>query len=69
MHVVYAKPFWILLEQEMNGWQLHQLDHMQMILLALFFLLLLGCIIKKLTGELTVISSGMMINSLFANFV
>jgi len=23
------KPFWILLEQEMMGWQWHQLDHMQ----------------------------------------
>jgi len=23
-----AKPFWILLEQEMTGWQRHQLDHM-----------------------------------------
>jgi len=22
-------PFWILLEQEMMGWQSHQLDHMQ----------------------------------------
>jgi len=26
-----AKPFWILLEQEMMGWQWHQLDHMQII--------------------------------------
>jgi len=24
-----GKPFWILLEQEMMGWQWHQLDHMQ----------------------------------------
>jgi len=24
-----GKPFWILLEQEMIGWQWHQLDHMQ----------------------------------------
>jgi len=26
-----GKPFWILLEQEMMGWQRHQLDHMQII--------------------------------------
>jgi len=26
-----GKPFWILLEQEMMGWQWHQLDHMQTI--------------------------------------
>jgi len=26
-----GKPFWILLEQEMLGWQWHQLDHMQII--------------------------------------
>ena len=26
-----GKPFWILLEQEMMGWQWHQLDHMQII--------------------------------------
>jgi len=25
------KPFWILLKQEMMGWQYHQLDHMQII--------------------------------------
>jgi len=25
------KPFWILLEQEMMGWQWHHLDHMQII--------------------------------------
>ena len=25
------KPFWILLKQEMMGWQWHQLDHMQII--------------------------------------
>jgi len=24
-------PFWILLQQEMMGWQWHQLDHMQII--------------------------------------
>jgi len=26
-----AKPFWILLEQEMMGWQWHQLDHIKII--------------------------------------
>jgi len=26
--MVYGKPFWILLEQEMMGGQWHQLDHM-----------------------------------------
>ena len=26
-----GKPFWILLEREMMGWQWHQLDHMQII--------------------------------------
>ena len=26
-----GNPFWILLEQEMMGWQWHQLDHMQII--------------------------------------
>jgi len=26
-----GKSFWILLEQEMMGWQWHQLDHMQII--------------------------------------
>ena len=26
-----GKPFWILLEQEMMGWQWHQLDHVQII--------------------------------------
>jgi len=26
-----GKPFWILMEQEMMGWQCHQLDHMQII--------------------------------------
>jgi len=26
-----GKPSWILLEQEMTGWQWHQLDHMQII--------------------------------------
>jgi len=30
-----AKPFWILLEQEMMGWQWHQLDHMQIICILL----------------------------------
>jgi len=26
-----AEPFWILMKQEMMGWQWHQLDHMQII--------------------------------------
>jgi len=26
-----GKPFWIFLEQEMMGWQWHQLDHMKII--------------------------------------
>jgi len=26
-----AKPFWILMKQEMMRWQWHQLDHMQII--------------------------------------
>jgi len=26
-----VKPFWILIKQEMMGWQWHQLDHMQVI--------------------------------------
>jgi len=26
-----GKPFWILLEQEIMGWQWHQLDHMEII--------------------------------------
>ena len=26
-----GKPFWILMKQEMMGWQCHQLDHMQII--------------------------------------
>jgi len=26
-----GKTFWILLKQEMMGWQWHQLDHMQII--------------------------------------
>jgi len=30
-----AKPFWILLEQEMMEWQWHQLDHMQIICTSL----------------------------------
>jgi len=30
-----GKPFWILLEQEMIGWQWHQLDHMQIICASL----------------------------------
>jgi len=25
------KPIWILMKQEMMGWQWHQLDHMQII--------------------------------------
>jgi len=29
------KPFWILLEQQMVGWQWHQLDHMQIICTSL----------------------------------
>jgi len=28
-------PFWILLQQEMMGWQWHQLDHMQIICTSL----------------------------------
>jgi len=30
-----GKPIWILLEQEMMGWQWHQLDHMQFICTSL----------------------------------
>jgi len=30
-HHQKGKPFWILLDQEMMGWQWHQLDHMQII--------------------------------------
>ena len=30
-----GKPIWILLEQEMMGWQWHQLDHMQIICTSL----------------------------------
>jgi len=30
-----GKPFWILLEQEMIGWQWHQLDHMQIVCTSL----------------------------------
>jgi len=30
-----GKPFWILLELEMLGWQWHQLDHMQIICTSL----------------------------------
>ena len=30
-----GKPFWILPEQEMIGWQRHQLDHMQIICISL----------------------------------
>jgi len=30
-----GKPFWILLEQQMMGWQWHQLDHMQIICTSL----------------------------------
>ena len=29
------KPFWLLLKQEMMGWQWHQLDHMQVICTSL----------------------------------
>jgi len=29
------KPFWILLEQEIMGWQWHQVDHMQIICITL----------------------------------
>jgi len=30
-----GKTFWILLEQEMMGWQWHQLDHMEIICTSL----------------------------------
>jgi len=30
-----GKQFWILLEQEMVGWQWHQLEHMQIICTSL----------------------------------
>jgi len=30
-----GQPFWILLEQEMMGWQWHQLDNMQIICTSL----------------------------------
>jgi len=30
-----GKPFWILLQQEMMGWQWHQQDHMQIICTSL----------------------------------
>ena len=30
-----CKPFWILLEKDMMGWQWHQLDHMQIIFTSL----------------------------------
>ena len=30
-----GKPFWILLEHEMMGWQWHQVDHMQIICTSL----------------------------------
>jgi len=30
-----GKPFWILMEREMMGWQWHQLDHMQIICTSL----------------------------------
>jgi len=30
-----GKPFWILLEQEMMGWQWYQLDHMEIICISL----------------------------------
>jgi len=30
-----GKPFWILMKQEMMGWQWHQLDHMHIICTSL----------------------------------
>jgi len=30
-----CKPFWILLEQEMTGWQWHEMDPMQIICISL----------------------------------
>ena len=30
-----GKPFWILMKQEMMGWQWHQLNHMQIIFILL----------------------------------
>jgi len=30
-----VKPFWILMNEEMMGWQWHQLDHMQIICTSL----------------------------------
>jgi len=30
-----VKPIWILMKQEMMGWQWHQLDHMQIICTSL----------------------------------
>jgi len=30
-----AEPFWILLEQQIKGWQWHHLDHMQIICTSL----------------------------------
>jgi len=30
-----SKPIWILLEQQMMGWEWHQLDHMQIICTSL----------------------------------
>jgi len=30
-----GKPFWILIKQEMMGWQWHQLNHMQIICTSL----------------------------------
>jgi len=30
-----GKPFWVLLEIEVMGWQWHQLDHMQIICTSL----------------------------------
>ena len=35
LHPVKDKPFWILLKQEMMGWQWHQLNHMQIICTSL----------------------------------
>jgi len=32
---VESKPFWILMKQEMMGWQWHQLDYMQIICISI----------------------------------
>jgi len=34
-HTLCQEPFWILMKQEMMGWQWHQLDHMQIIFILL----------------------------------